>query len=980
MEVSKKGKVTWQNVTWDEAYAGGPVTVEVEATNADEETATRQWSLTVVPIAPELRSLSSDTVDDGEEYTKDLASRLKRGTVVAWELVSGPEGMKVDAKSGVVTWTAELESDPITVEIRAKGRKDTEALGSWELTVNAVPVVIGDIRNASIDDGEEFTLQPELVSGSPPVTWLLDEAPDGMRIDPHTGEITWQVEYSPDPVEVVLHAINPADAQPEQRFEIRVAPLPPVLEKMKKAKVRDFKTYTATVKLSEAATQPVRYRLVQAPDGAVIGADSGQVFWEANLDDSPATFEVRAEGPERFDSTSWEVEVQAVKPSLPDTLVDETLEEGDTYIISVEPEEGTGEIQMELEGAPSGMLVSPPTNEIGWVVTSRKKTVALKLKAKNRKGSVEKEWTLTINPAEDEAVVEPCQRQLDETPAECCEPKLKIACRHVVEERTPGQDLVDLRAGTHGWAGFHVSPFPEVNPRHYVMELPTADPPENANERRYVDWPEGAPERKAFRVGKRSRGPVYQVQAGYKQNPDVVNVALEHAEDCEDPEPYMPVVGTLEKAVKWTTSLREDSEKKKWQGRFTAPAHDQVLASMGPVGFLAGDLYVLANLNPFRWPHLRHREWRVFAYDLNTGAVVTSNDQRLEAWVQAYSDIRWEVNVTLSRSSPTEEGGQVLDISAHPPSFEGTLHTDENGDLDPVALESDSGWGLTGICKCTFDQYTMSLEVGFLSCIESAIPFLKTIDSMGSFLEKVSSYLPIGMSVGLVKPSLSVYVAAEPYEQDEVGLIGYQFKIGLYAAPLIGIEIEWNLVYFILAAFPLTAPAVIILQALKTGVGVKGVARLQVDIGIYLIAGGTLGLELEWAYQWPDGAAAYGQLDGRIYFKIEGRCEAEIEVLVVSAGAGVRIGAKTAIGLTGKADWATQEGDDNKEYRGVDFRGQARWEGIVLYAIAYYKAGLKIGCFKRGTSRTRSSTKVICKPHYMPKAPKPHRVGGKKPD
>jgi len=336
--------------------------------------------------------------------------------------------------------------------------------------------------------------------------------------------------------------------------------------------------------------------------------------------------------------------------------------------------------------------------------------------------------------------------------------------------------------------------------------------------------------------------------------------------------------------------------------------------------------------------------------------------------VEAYPDIRWEVNVTFGRSSQGKEGGKVTDISIHPPKFEAEGYKDDKGKFQAHDVGSDDGWTLSGIAKCTFDQYSISVEAALAKNLESSIPFLKTLDAAADFLDKVGKHLPLGMSIGLRMPSLTVYVAAEPYEQETVGLLGYQWKVGFYAAPLIGIQIEWNLLLFVLSVVPYTAPIVPVLQALKTGIGVKGVASVTVDVGIYLIAGGQIGLELEWAYQRPDGNAQYGMIDGRVDFRIEGRAAAEVEVFVVSAGAGVRVGAKTAVGMVGKASHAPGGG--------VEFQGQARWEGIVLYAIAHYKCGLKIGIFKRSSGKTKSATYVLCNPHYLPKVPKPHTIGG----
>ncbi len=958
------------DITWTAKYVKSGVRtrdnekVKVEARNL-RKTATASFSIRIHRAAPVIDDIADLSLDDKEQLAHQVTTSGGTGDPT-WG-ITGPKGMTIDA-NGLIKWKCAYAPDPYHITVRAKNDKGAVEK-RFRITVRPLAPVVDDIPDLEVDDDEVVKIQPKLREGSGTIIWGLPERPDGMTIDGDTGAIRWEARWAGEaPVQVTVRATG-VEAQCDKTFEIQVLPIAPKLEPIQDKEAEDLAWYVP--KLSFKGSGDIRFELLQGPPGSAVVEDSGQVSWQGRFSDSPAAFELKATGPGGEDSIQWTVNVRA-QPPVAARIDDRTLDEGEAYREEIGFTQGTGEIELLLEGAPNGLLVSTATNQIFWITkletAGKKRTVNLKLTAKGGGKKATRTWKIVVRPVavEEEAVL-PCQRAepAQEEPAgPCCNPTLTISCKHV------GADD-DLRAGTHGWAGFYGSPFPGVNPRDYKMVLPIVGE-KKPNEK---PWDELSRKEKRFYQGdalgrSQNRYPVYQVQAGPYQNPDEITVVVEHEAGCpkqgDQPKTYIPIVGSLEPVFKWKTRRRQDERElgKGWKAVFPAPAKSEYL----PATELAGldGIHALVRLNPLMWHRLKPKRWQVKVLDLDDLSVVRSGDpaQALIAEVQAFPDIRWEVNVTLAKSSDNEEGGKI-DISTFPPSVK--VYTGKNGDLAPKVVEKGS-WTLTGLAKCTFDDYVFSLEADLLDNIQQSLPFLKTIDALGTILEAVSATLPVGMNIGLRGPSLTFYVAAEPYEQVDRALEGYQFKVGFYAAPLIGIEIEWNLLYFILASFPATMGAVVVLQALQKGIGVSGVAKVKVEVGIYLIAGGQIGLELEWAHQWPDGNTGYGLADVRVDFKIEGRVTLEAEVLIVNAGAGVKVGAKTAVGLCGKAEYED----------GMAFKGQARWEGIVLYALAYYKAGIKIGPLKITKGRTKSSTLVIAKPHYAPKAPKPHKIGGSK--
>lgn len=892
----------------------------------------------------EIAPVQDHEIDDGEAYdVKLVADRAK-----SWALASAPPGMTIDPKSGRVTWKAVYDPhQSSTITAVARGPKGVVAERSWNLKVKAVKPEFEGGKDRDYLDGHNYEFKPKLSRGSKyGLTWRLSRGPGSMRCDADTGKLTWKARYRRrDPlelrvVEVVLVATN-GGGECRRKWKITVDPFVTDLEEIPDQEIPENAKYEQVIGFVET-TSKVEFHF-EGPEGAVFKRghgmrhgrepESSKVLWQPVYNGGkPAKFRVEARQLKgKVAVQEWNVTVTAAPLEL-GNIENHILEAGTVYRQVIKFTKGSGEIEMTLTGVPASMMISPQSNEIVWVAAydPKKTEYAPKLVATRGRQSVTKTWKLTVKPPP-QATVQ-CNSAPPREP--CCAPSLKVRCNHVAQKDAKGRDIIALT--------FAKSPFSAPS-RHHVLKLPGPTPAQS------------------------NGPPAYQVLAGCRNNPDKIGIALAHDPACKrkkEERSYVASVGSLTKELKWKTVIGPTETDKEWGVSFSALADPQDTTSSSLM--VLRDAEVLARLNPFRWKKLKKNTFRVAVKDVeNKNAIVKAKDGTpLEVDVEAYPDVRWAVSATITRGATKKEGAK-LDISEFPPKFE--VHKDEAGEADAKTI-SDPGWTIGGSAQCVFDDYKFDLQATLLQNLQNAVPFLKTLDLAAEFLKEVSKAMPVGMSVGLRMPSLTAYVAAQPYEQDKTALVGYEWKLGFYAAPLIGIQIEWNLVYFILNFIPGGSGVVVILQALRHGVGVQGAARVKVDVGIYLIAGGEVGLGLEWAVR-PDGDKQQGEVDGRVDFSIEGRCEAEAEAFVVSAGAGVKVGAKTAFGLCGRAAHA---GDGT----GLAFQGQARWEGIVLYATAYYRAGLKIGPFKRGHDKTKEQTYVLCNAHYLPKAPKPHFVGG----
>ncbi|MEM7155190.1 MAG: hypothetical protein AAF799_20245 [Myxococcota bacterium] len=683
----------------------------------------------------------------------------------------------------------------------------------------------------------------------------------------------------------------------------------------------------------------ITWSLVYGPDGMKVDSSTGEVTWVATASKDPVEAKVQAEGPGGQSRTAFTITV--VCPVVLQPIADVTLHEGERLSTVITLTKGTGPIDFEVSGHPRGTYIALPERRITWKASTAASPITFKVVAKGPTGTAEESFRVTVVPRDE---VTSCATERRPRPKkaelQCCDFQLKLNCGHVGEQENI-----------------------KSSPRGYTMKFPptgTAVPNEKRASARSAD------DLKKFVVGEETRYPVYQVLAGRaRDKADTVTCTVEHESGCVDGEPYSVCVlrkgqsSSLE-TLSWTELRSKPTEAEEYGLVATAEAE----FSNAP---LQGEWRALTRYNPFRWRSLPRSQWDVAVVD-EGGSIVRRDGQPLRVTVEACSNITWVIAVTFSRSFGVWQGAKVTGLPGIDPGGFQVESTTTPADPDnpddlvtpavPEQIRSDWGWVLTGKAQVSYDHYTHRFEARLLENLQNSLGFLSVLDSAFSFLNTALSFAPF-VKGRVRKPSLSLDFTASPYEQGGVGLVGYQGTLGLHAQPLFGAQFELNLLNMLLLAFPATAPSVAILRALKYGVGVKGIARVKADIGVYLIVGGEIGLDLSWTYQQPDGWSASGMIDASVDFKIEGRIEAELHVLVVSAGAGVKVGAKTAVGMCLKA----------ASGGGPTVQGQTRWEGVVLYSTYYYKAGLKIGWFSKHKDHTTEKSLVVAKARYWPKAP-----------
>ncbi|NMC21186.1 MAG: LEPR-XLL domain-containing protein, partial [Thermogutta sp.] len=233
-------------------------------------------------------------------------------------LVSGPAGMTVDETTGQLAWTTDESTGPATYDVTVEVRDSQGAAGrrSFQIVVAEVntPPVLNSVADRTIQEGESLDLVLSASDSDLPANplryRLAGDVPEGMTLDPVTGELHWipGETYGGRTVEVEVEvrdresSTEPAVLTDRMTFRLHVEEVdsPPVWQSVPTLTVFPGEV----LRLQLSARDPdipgvaVRYSAESPlPDGAVLDAETGLFEWaipEVFSEDFPSVLRFRA--------------------------------------------------------------------------------------------------------------------------------------------------------------------------------------------------------------------------------------------------------------------------------------------------------------------------------------------------------------------------------------------------------------------------------------------------------------------------------------------------------------------------------------------------------------------------------------------------------------------------------------------------------------------------------------------------------------
>jgi RHS repeat-associated protein len=259
---------------------------------------------------PQFTSIPLVEVPAGKPYIYNAHATDAENDPVTYGLLSGPDGMTINATTGQIQWTPALNQvGYFTVNLTATDNNGGSASQTYTLSVTdpslsrppvftSVPVVDANVSvaysyQAAASDPDRDALTYDLVpSGATPV-------PAGMTINHTTGLISWTptaAEAGQQPVTIQVSDGHGNTAQ--QSFVIGVNAQPgshdPVIITTPVTSVIAGQTYSYDVDAIDGDGDAVQYSLAAFPTGMTINSTTGQITWNtAGNDNGPHQITVK---------------------------------------------------------------------------------------------------------------------------------------------------------------------------------------------------------------------------------------------------------------------------------------------------------------------------------------------------------------------------------------------------------------------------------------------------------------------------------------------------------------------------------------------------------------------------------------------------------------------------------------------------------------------------------------------------------------
>ena len=237
-------------------------------------------------------------------YTYAIQASDANGDTLSYALISGPEGMSVDAQSGLVQWTPTQENlGAARVEIRVDDGKGASTLHSFSLTVlntNDKPLITSRPDSVALEDSPyTYALTATDVDLGDTLSYALVSGPEGMKID-SAGVLSWTpLQADVGPHTITIHALDDSSGIGEQSFLLTVLQVddPPQIGSQPDTLSSEDQLYRYALVATDEEGAVLTYTLETAPQGMQIDSTGVLQWTPSGADVGPQSVVVQVADP-----------------------------------------------------------------------------------------------------------------------------------------------------------------------------------------------------------------------------------------------------------------------------------------------------------------------------------------------------------------------------------------------------------------------------------------------------------------------------------------------------------------------------------------------------------------------------------------------------------------------------------------------------------------------------------------------------------
>jgi hypothetical protein len=373
------GQIEWtpQNV-----HAGSQ-TVVVRVADSQGAFDEQAFTISVANVnqAPAIVSSPDLNATELEPYSYQVqAIDPDLGDVLSYELVSSPSGVTIDSATGLLVWVPEEgQQGTRTISLKVSDSDGLSDQQSYQLQVrgrNYLPSITSEpVVDAEAGSEYRYAVQASDANADSTLTFALGDFPDGMTIEPLTGEVRWTPSANQVGAQQVSIVVSDdRGSSTSQNFEIQVLEeniAPVILTQVLPAASED-QSYTATILAEDPNTaETMQYSLISGPSNMELDREAGELTWlplTSQIGDNPLTVRV-SDSRGLFTEKDFVIEVQDVNqaPGI-SSVAPATAKTGQpfTYQVQASDPDSGDMLEYLLISGPAGMSMDPESGLISW--------------------------------------------------------------------------------------------------------------------------------------------------------------------------------------------------------------------------------------------------------------------------------------------------------------------------------------------------------------------------------------------------------------------------------------------------------------------------------------------------------------------------------------------------------------------------------------------------------------------------------------
>jgi RHS repeat-associated protein len=221
-----------------------------------------------------------------------------------------PDGATLDTATGIVRWMpTEAQANltfSFTITVLDNGTPQLSDTITFQVTVegeNEAPQLT-PLEDVSVDEAVLFTLTAVATDpNDDELTYSLEDFPAGAAIDPQTGVISWTPTEAQGPGDYVFTVVVSDDGNPALTdstvfvVTVREVNLPPVIAPIADLTIDEESPFQLTVVASDPDLPEnlLTFELLEAPEGGIIHAESGEITWTPSEGQGPGEYLFRVQ-------------------------------------------------------------------------------------------------------------------------------------------------------------------------------------------------------------------------------------------------------------------------------------------------------------------------------------------------------------------------------------------------------------------------------------------------------------------------------------------------------------------------------------------------------------------------------------------------------------------------------------------------------------------------------------------------------------